>query len=48
MKKLSLAVAVAATLVSGVASAYTTAVPADGVLVPNVIHNTVADTTAVG
>ncbi len=48
MKKLSLAVAVAATLGAGVAAAYTTAVPADGVLVPNVIHNTVADTTAVG
>lgn len=48
MKKLSLAVAVAATLGAGVAAAYTTAIPADGFLVPNVIHNTVADTTAVG
>lgn len=47
MKKLSLAVAVAATLVSGVANAYTVAVPEDGVLVPNVIHNGDTDTTAV-
>lgn len=47
MKKLSLAVAVAATLGAGVAGAYTVAVPADGVLVPNVIHNGDGDTTAV-
>lgn len=47
MKKLSLAVAVAATLGAGVANAYTVAEPADGVLVPNVIHNGAADTTAV-
>lgn len=48
MKKLSLAVAVAATLGAGVANAYTVAVPGDGVLVPNVIHNGPSDTTAVG
>lgn len=48
MKKLSLAVAVAATLGAGVANAYTVAEPGDGVLVPNVIHNGPSDTTAVG
>lgn len=47
MKKLSLAVAVAATLGAGVAHAYTVGTPDDGVLVPNVIHNGAADTTAV-
>lgn len=47
MKKLSLAVAVAATLGAGVAGAYTVAVPADGYLVPNVIHNGSGDTTAI-
>ncbi|MFA7606878.1 MAG: hypothetical protein WCY08_09885 [Rhodocyclaceae bacterium] len=47
MKKLSLAVAVAATLGAGIAGAYTVGVPADGVLVPNVIHNGPGDTTAV-
>lgn len=49
MKKLSIAVAVAATLGAGVAGAYTVAEPNDGVLVPNVIHGgSAADTTAVG
>jgi len=47
MKKLSLAVAVAATLSAGVAHAYTVGTPDDGVLVPNVIHNGSGDTTAV-
>lgn len=47
MKKLSLALAVAATLGAGMANAYTVAVPDDGVLVPNVIHNGSDDTTAV-
>lgn len=49
MKKLSIAVAVAATLGAGVAGAYTVGVPSSGVLVPNVIHGGgTADTTAVG
>lgn len=48
MKKLSLAIAVAATLGAGVANAYDVAVPASGLLVPNVIHNGATDTTAVG
>ncbi|MCK0511895.1 hypothetical protein [Aromatoleum buckelii] len=48
MKKLSLAIAVAATLGAGVANAYEVAVPGSGLLVPNVIHNGATDTTAVG
>lgn len=49
MKKLSIAVAVAATLGAGVAGAYTVAEPSSGVLVPNVIHGGGShDTTAVG
>lgn len=47
MKKLGLAVAVSAALGVGAVHAYTVAVPDDGVLVPNVIHNGGADTTAI-
>ena len=47
MKKLSVAVAVAAALSAGVASAYTMGQASPGALVPNVIHNNAADTTGV-
>ncbi|MGP1691084.1 MAG: hypothetical protein ACTS6O_01130 [Giesbergeria sp.] len=49
MKKFALAaVAVAAALGAGVAQAYTAGTFSNGVVVPNVIHNGLADTTAVG
>lgn len=48
MKKLSLAVAVAAAITAGSVQAYTVATPAVGVLVPLVFHNGSGDTTVVG
>lgn len=49
MKKFALAaVAAAAALGAGVAQAYTAGTFSNGVVVPNVIHNGVTDTTAVG
>ncbi|MBW7831909.1 MAG: hypothetical protein H3C29_01725 [Simplicispira suum] len=49
MKKFALAaVAAAAALGAGVAQAYTVGTFQNGVVVPNVIHNGAADTTAVG
>jgi len=49
MKKFALAaVAAAAALGAGVAQAYTVGTFSNGVVVPNVIHNGAADTTAVG
>lgn len=48
MKKLSLAVAVAATLTAGVANAYTVGRPASGLLVPHAVQNGDAYNTVVG
>lgn len=48
MKKLSLAMAVAATLAAGSASAAVVAENAMGLLVPHAVHNGATDTTAVG
>jgi len=48
MKKFALAAVAAAALSAGVAQAYTVGTFSNGVVVPNVIHNGAADTTAVG
>ena len=48
MKKFAMAAVAAAAMTVGVAQAYTVGTFTDGVVVPNVIHNGAADTTAVG
>lgn len=48
MKKFAMAAVAAAAMSVGVAHAYKAGTFTNGVVVPNVIHNTVADTTAVG
>ena len=48
MKKFAMAAVAAAAMTAGVAQAYTVGTFSDGVVVPNVIHNGAADTTAVG
>lgn len=48
MKKFAMAAVAAAAMTAGVAQAYTMGTFTNGVVVPNVIHNGVADTTAVG
>ena len=48
MKKFVMTAVAAAALSAGVAQAYTVGTFTNGVVVPNVVHNTVADTTAVG
>ena len=48
MKKFAMAAVAAAAMTAGVAQAYTVGTFTDGVVVPNVIHNGVNDTTAVG
>ncbi|MBV7452988.1 hypothetical protein KW843_00740 [Acidovorax sp. sif1233] len=48
MKKFAMAAVAAAALSAGVAQAYTVGTYSNGVVVPNVIHNGAADTTAVG
>jgi len=48
MKKFAMAAVAAAAMTAGVAQAYTVGSFTNGVVVPNVIHNGAADTTAVG
>lgn len=48
MKKFAMAAVAAAAMTVGVAHAYTAGTFSNGVVVPNVIHNGLADTTAVG
>lgn len=48
MKKFAMAAVAAAAMTAGVAQAYTMGTFSNGVVVPNVIHNGAADTTAVG
>lgn len=48
MKKFALAAVAAAALTAGVAQAYTVGTFSNGLVVPNVIHNGAANTTAVG
>lgn len=48
MKKFVMTAVAAAALSAGVAQAYTVGTFSNGVVVPNVVHNTVTDTTAVG
>lgn len=48
MKKFAMAAVAAAAMTVGVAQAYTVGTFTNGVVVPNVIHNGAADTTAVG
>jgi len=48
MKKLAIAAAAAAAMTAGVAHAYTTGTFSNGFVVPNVIHNGAANSTAVG
>ncbi|KAB2894847.1 MAG: hypothetical protein F9K35_16165 [Burkholderiaceae bacterium] len=48
MKKFVMTAVAAAALSAGVAQAYTVGTFTNGVVVPNVVHNTVTDTTAVG
>lgn len=48
MKKIAIAAAVTAALSAGVAQAYQVGTFSNGFVVPNVIHNGAADTTAVG
>ena len=48
MKKFAMAAVAAAAMTAGVAQAYTVGTFSNGVVVPNVIHNGAADTTAVG
>jgi hypothetical protein len=48
MKKLAIAAAAVAAMSAGVANAYTSGTYANGFVVPNVIHNGSADTSAVG
>lgn len=48
MKKLAIAAAAVAAMSAGVANAYTSGTYANGFVVPNVIHNGDADTSAVG
>lgn len=48
MKKFAMAAVAAAAMTAGVAQAYTVGTFTNGVVVPNVIHNGAADTTAVG
>ena len=48
MKKFAMAAVAAAAMTVGVAQAYTVGTFSNGVVVPNVIHNGAADTTAVG
>ena len=48
MKKFAMAAVAAAAMTAGVAQAYTAGTFSNGVVVPNVIHNGAADTTAVG
>lgn len=48
MKKFAMAAVAAAALSAGVAQAYTVGTFSNGFVVPNVIHNGAADTTAVG
>lgn len=48
MKKFAMAAVAAAALSAGVAQAYTVGTFSNGVVVPNVIHNGLSDTTAVG
>lgn len=48
MKKFALAAVAAASMAAGVAQAYTVGTYTNGVVVPNVIHNGAANTTAVG
>ena len=48
MKKFAMAAVAAAAMTVGVAQAYQVGTFTDGVVVPNVIHNGAADTTAVG
>lgn len=48
MKKFAMAAVAAAALSAGVAQAYTVGTFSNGFVVPNVIHNDAADTTAVG
>ncbi len=48
MKKFAMAAVAAAAMTAGVAQAYTMGTFTNGVVVPNVIHNGLADTTAVG
>lgn len=48
MKKFAMAAVAAAAMTAGVAQAYTAGTFSNGVVVPNVIHNGLADTTAVG
>ncbi len=48
MKKFAMAAVAAAALSAGVAQAYTVGTYSNGFVVPNVIHNGEADTTAVG
>lgn len=48
MKKFAMAAVAAAAMTAGVAQAYTVGTFSNGVVVPNVIHNGGADTTAVG
>ncbi|AOG25122.1 hypothetical protein [Acidovorax sp. RAC01] len=48
MKKFALAAVAAAAMTAGVAQAYTVGTFSNGLVVPNVIHNGAASTTAVG
>jgi len=48
MKKFALAAVAAAALTAGVAQAYTVGTFSNGFVVPNVIHNGAANTTAIG
>jgi len=48
MKKFALAAVAAAAMTAGVAQAYTVGTFSNGFVVPNVIHNGAANTTAVG
>jgi len=48
MKKFAMAAVAAAAMTAGVAQAYTAGTFSNGVVVPNVIHNGITDTTAVG
>ncbi|MBO9677046.1 MAG: hypothetical protein J7556_02360 [Acidovorax sp.] len=48
MKKFVMTAVAAAALSAGVAQAYTVGTFSNGVVVPNVVHNTITDTTAVG